>query len=137
VEKLNNKKQKTMRNLLIILTLISSFTISSCKGQLDTEVKNISVEEMQSLLKMDEVQLVDVRTPKEYESGYIANSQNIDYMASDFDEAVKVLNKEFPVILYCRSGRRSADGSKKLLKAGFVEVYNLEGGIIQWQKELK
>jgi rhodanese-related sulfurtransferase len=124
-----------MRNLLIILTLFTSFSISSCKGQLDNEVKNISVEEMQSLLKMDEVQLVDVRTPKEYNSGYIANSKNIDYMASDFDEAIKVLNKELPVILYCRSGRRSADGSIKLVKAGFVQVYNLEGGILQWEKE--
>ena len=124
-----------MRNLLIIITVLSAVTIYSCKGQLDTEVKNISVEEMQSLLKMDEVQLVDVRTPKEFESGYIASSQNIDYMAPDFDTAIEVINKELPVVLYCRSGRRSADGAKKLVKAGFVEVYNLEGGILQWQKE--
>jgi len=124
-----------MRNLLIIVTLVTSFTISNCKRQLDTEFKNISVQEMQSLLKMDKVQLVDVRTPEEYESGYITSSQNIDYMAADFDEAIKVLNKELPVILYCRSGRRSADGSIKLIKSGFVEVYNLEGGILQWEKE--
>lgn len=112
-----------------------SLSFSSCKGQLDTEIDNISVEEMQTLLKNDDIQLVDVRTPEEFTEGFIGYAQNIDYASPTFDEDIKSLDKEKPVILYCHSGRRSAISTRKLLEAGFVKVYNLEGGILEWKKE--
>jgi len=124
-----------MRSILVVFSLVVSFTFLSCKGQSSSEINNISTDEMQSLLKMDDVQLVDVRTPKEFKTGFIANAQNIDFLSSTFDEDVKKLDKEKPVILYCHSGRRSANGAEKLLKAGFVKIYNLKGGIVQWQLE--
>lgn len=124
-----------MKKILVLLSILCSLTFFSCKGQLDSEINNISVKEMQSLLKNEDVQLVDVRTLKEFNSGFIAHAQNIDYSSSTFDEDIEKLNKEKPVILYCHSGRRSTLSIKKLLKAGFKNVYNLEGGILQWKKE--
>ncbi len=123
-----------MKKLLFVLGLIL-FSVSGCKGQLDTGLKDISVEEMQSLLKVDDVQLVDVRTLEEYESGFIANAQNIDYYSPTLDEDLKILDKKKPVILYCRSGKRSRDCSEKLIEAGFQKVYNLKGGILEWEHE--
>ena len=125
-----------MKKLLFVLGLIL-FSVSGCKGQLDTGLKDISVEEMQSLLKIDDVQLVDVRTPEEFKAGYIANAQNIDYYSPTIDEDILKLDKNKPVIVYCRSGKRSRDCSEKLLEAGFQKIYNLEGGIIQWEHEGK
>ena len=124
-----------MRKVFVVFSVVVSFAFLSCKGQSNSGIKNISTDEMQSLLKMDNVQLVDVRTPKEYKGGFIANAQNIDFLSPTFDEDIKKLDKDNPVILYCHSGRRSANGAEKLFKAGFVKIYNLEGGIVQWQHE--
>ena len=125
-----------MKKVLIVFGLIFFFLIG-CKGQLETGIKDVSVEEMQSLLKIDDVQLVDVRTPEEFKAGYIANAQNIDYYSPTIDEDILKLDKNKPVIVYCRSGKRSRDCSEKLLEAGFQKIYNLEGGIIQWEHEGK
>ena len=88
---------------------------------------------MQDILEQEDVQLVDVRTPEEYEAEHIVNSQNIDFRSPTFEEDVKQLDKTKPVILYCRSGRRSAECAKKLKEAGFEKVYDLEGGISKWK----
>ncbi|HEY5686760.1 MAG TPA: rhodanese-like domain-containing protein [Yeosuana sp.] len=125
-----------MKKLLIVFGLLF-FLVISCKGQLESGIKDITVEEMESLLKIDDVQLVDVRTPEEYNTGYIANAQNIDYYSPTIDEDILKLDKKKPVILYCRSGKRSRDCSEKLLTAGFKKIYNLEGGITQWEHEGK
>ena len=44
------------------------------------------------------------------------------------------LNKDEPLFIYCRSGRRSANAAHKLKAQGFTEVYDLQGGIIDWGK---
>lgn len=125
-----------IRSLTLIFLMLSAIVMTNCKGQHDDGIiKDITVEEMQTILNMDNVQLVDVRTPEEYSTGFIANAQNIDYFSPTFDEDIKKLDKEKPVIVYCKSGRRSTKCSEKLLKAGFVKIYNLEGGITQWQYE--
>jgi len=79
-------------------------------------------------------QLVDVRTAREYKSGRIANAINIDlFRPGHFRLEFEKLDKTKPVFLYCRSGQRSQKAAKKLLKWGFTEVYDLEGGILKWE----
>ena len=72
--------------------------------------------------------LVDVRSPKEFKSGHIPNAINIpaENIASD----KRLLGG--PVVLYCKSGMRSAGVLKKLNAKGNTEVYNL-GGISKWK----
>jgi rhodanese-related sulfurtransferase len=74
--------------------------------------------------------LLDVRTPEEYAEGHIANSVNISLqtLAEHLDE----VPKDQPVVLYCRSGNRSAQAAELLKEAGYTAVYDL-GGIIDWQ----
>jgi len=80
------------------------------------------------------VQLIDVRTPSEYTEGHITKSTLIDWKDQEqFQLAVKKLDKNKPVYLYCRSGRRSTDAGNYLIKQGFKQVFNLEGGIQAWQ----
>lgn len=119
-----------------IVVLISCFICSflSCKNQ-QAEIHVISPTEMQTLLQTDQVQLVDVRTPEEFAAGFIANAQNIDFNASSFETDILKLDKTKPVILYCHSGGRSAKSAEKLLKAGFVKIYDLDGGISRWKHE--
>lgn len=125
-----------MKKILILSCLLMaiSFGTSCVDSKIeDAEVKLVTAEEMQSILELEDVQLVDVRTPKEHDEERIANSQNIDYNSPTFDEDIAKLDKAKPVILYCKGGTRSAKCAKKLKDAGFQKVYDLEGGISKWK----
>ena len=130
--KINKMKLKTSP---IILGLLFIMTIASCKSQIKGEAKVISPEEMHTLLQLDNVQLVDVRTPEEYNKESIPKSQNINFQSPTFLDEIKNLDKNKPVLLYCASGNRSAKCAKKLLEAGFVKIYDLDGGISKWKHD--
>ena len=78
------------------------------------------------------VQLVDVRTSSEYNSGCIKGAKNIDSFSGNFNTQFNKLNKEKPVYIYCRSGARSRRASKKIEAFGFTEIYDLKGGILNY-----
>ena len=119
----------------IILGLLCFMLVASCKSKFKGEAKVISPDEMHTLMQLDNVQLVDVRTPKEHNKEFIPNSQNIDFLSPTFSEDIKNLDKNKPVLLYCATGRRSANCAQELLKAGFVKVYDLNGGISKWKHD--
>lgn len=75
--------------------------------------------------------LLDVRTAEEFGSGYIPGAVNISLQ--DLPQKLKRVSAKKPVVLYCRSGNRSATAAKLLLQAGYTDVYDL-GGIIDWQR---
>ena len=80
------------------------------------------------------VQLVDVRTQREFRSGHIGKAVNIDlYRGGAFERAFEKFDKQKPVYLYCRSGTRSQKAARKLLAMGFEKIYDLKGGILQWE----
>ena len=80
------------------------------------------------------VQLVDVRTQREYRSGHIGKAENIDFFKGGaFDRAFEKFDKQQPVYLYCRSGNRSQKAARKLVALGFEKIYDLKGGILQWE----
>ena len=106
----------------------SLFSLFSCKGTV-----NLDADAFEKKLSEDgSVQLVDVRTADEFKAGHLVAAVPIDWFSKGFlDEALNTLDKERPVLVYCRSGRRSAAAAAKLSKAGF-NVYNLEGGYLAW-----
>lgn len=127
---------KTRLHIITIIVLVLGTMIvfiSSCKQATEGEIKVVSPEEMKSLLEMDDVQLVDVRTEKEHNSGYIEKSQNIDFRSPDFDGQIAKLDKNRPVLVYCQAGGRSAKCATKLKDAGFIKIYDLSGGITKWK----
>lgn len=81
-----------------------------------------------------DLQLVDVRRPNEFAEGHIEGAVNIDFFGASFNSDFSKLDKEKPVLLYCRSGKRSGASSKKLVAMGFSEIYDLKGGFLAWMK---
>lgn len=129
------------RVLLPVLVMISLFV--SCntnnsqeEGAADNEAKVITlvniVEFHELLEQQEELQLVDVRTPKEFELDRIPGAVNIDYWADDFASRAALLDKNKPVALYCAAGRRSAEAASKLKEMGFKKIYDLDGGMRAW-----
>lgn len=95
---------------------------------------NLAVAEFAEKLKnTPNAQLVDVRTPGEFEKGHLVNALNVDYNGADFDAQIKKLDTKKPVFVYCLSGGRSASALQKMQAAGFEQVYNMNGGIMKWR----
>ena len=123
-----------MKRLVTILSIAMLLFATACEEDTTKgEIKLVTAEEMQTLLEQKDVQLVDVRTTEEFEEGHIVNAQNIDFNSPTFDQDIGKLDKTKPVIMYCKGGGRSAKCAKKLLDAGFIKIYDLEGGITQWK----
>lgn len=124
--------------LKFALLIFLSINFISCAQNTKTNSKDkivslISPEAFNS--KMDSIQLIDVRTPKEYKEGHLKNAVNINYYDNTFLEEMSKLDKSKELYIYCRSGNRSGKAAKKLGKMGFTKVYDLEGGIINWNKK--
>ena len=117
-----------MNKLIHSLLALSLLSLFSCKGY-----TNLSVADFDKMLSEDAtVQLVDVRTPDEFTENHLPGALNIDWQGDGFvDQAKALLDPARPVLVYCRSGKRSAAASSALQKAGFA-VYNLRGGFLGW-----
>lgn len=122
---------KRMKNILCLFLM--SFFFINCNSQ--EEIKSISTIVLKVLLEKENVQLIDVRTPKEIKAGFIETAKFANYFDVDFYTiAVNQLNKSKPVYLYCKSGNRSGKSAKILQKKGY-KVYNVIGGYNQWKLE--
>ncbi|WP_348825144.1 thioredoxin domain-containing protein [Flavobacterium aestuarii] len=111
---------------------IISFIAFSCQSQ--TAVQTIDVTSYSEKIKATpDAQILDVRTPDEYATGHIENSDNVDFLANSFVLKTDKYDKTKPVFVYCKSGGRSAKASEKLAELGFTTVYNLDGGMLKWE----
>ena len=97
------------------------------------EFKPLPVDDFAGIISNPDVQLLDVRTVAEYSEGHIPGSINLNVLDESFEAmADSVLQKERPVALYCRSGKRSKKAAGILSKKGF-KVYELDKGFQAWQ----
>ena len=78
--------------------------------------------------------VIDVREQGEYAQGHIPNARHIP--AGEMERRSKEMEKwkDHPVILCCATGARSNSAANTLKKAGFAKIYNLRGGMMEWQK---
>jgi len=118
----------------LLLFLAVLFTIISCNSQTTEKLKTVDVNTFSKEIKAtSNPQILDVRTPEEFAEGHIDNAININWNGDSFVKDAEKLNKEEAVFVYCRSGRRSLEASKKLEELGFKNIYNLDGGYMKWR----
>jgi rhodanese-related sulfurtransferase len=91
--------------------------------------EEMSPQQAEELIREGGAQLVDVREPYENEAGRIAGSLHIELQRLP-DEAA-ALDRERPILFYCRSGSRSALAAEAFAAAGY-EARNLDGGLEAW-----
>ena len=124
-------------SLLLFISLIAVSCNSQEKKKQHENSKEVSVISPNDFLKMSKSQLVvDVRTPEEYNEGAIESALNINFYDENFLDQFANYNKDEPIFIYCRSGGRSGKAAKKLSELGFKEVYDLQGGYLNWAKEM-
>lgn len=129
------------RHGLFLLTIVMILIVSGCLTNTETPDKpgytDISVKEGKKLIESKDVFILDVRTQEEYDSGHINGSTLIavqDIPKEELGEKLKIIPEDKDILVYCRSGRRSAQASQILIENGFSHVYNMQGGIMEWMK---
>ena len=121
-----------MKLRILFITLIS-ILFFSCNAQTNKDVKLVDAKEFSTEIKSaNSPQILDVRTPQEFNEQHIANATNIDWNGTTFDAQAKQLDKDKTVYVYCKSGGRSAKASAKLAEMGFKDIVELDGGITKW-----
>ncbi|MBS1516515.1 MAG: rhodanese-like domain-containing protein [Bacteroidetes bacterium] len=83
----------------------------------------------------DDLVLLDVRSPREYNSGHLSGSRQINFIDRNFKDQLAELAKDKKYIVYCQSGGRSEVTVKYMKDMGFREAHNIEGGLSEWQSE--
>lgn len=117
------------RILFLALTLFAVVP-----GQAQTTAKDIDVTTFSKYMKEKKgAQIIDVRTPGETSQGMITGAREIDINDPAFQKKIAALDKNKPVLVYCRSGGRSGRAMSMMSQMGFKEVYNLSGGMLAWQ----
>lgn len=129
-----NLNFETMKTVFLSIVLFLSLTASVFAQN----KSNVKAEEFDKAIKKKGVQLLDVRRPAEYEEGHIKGSTLANWEdKADFEKHAEHLDKNKPVYVYCRSGKRSSAAADFLSEQGFKNVINLEGGILEWKQEGK
>ena len=128
-------KIQTMKTLFL---LFSTVLFIQCGTSEQKELHNgakaadISVEQFAAQMSAENAIILDVRTPEEVAKGKIAGALEMDFYGDDFNDQIATLDKNKAVFVYCASGGRSGKTMSKMTDMGFMEVYNLEGGMGAW-----
>ncbi|MBL1411397.1 rhodanese-like domain-containing protein [Sphingobacterium faecale] len=97
-------------------------------------MKEVTVQELKSMIDQnEEFQLIDVRETFEYE---VSNLNGINIPLGGILIESDKISKDIPVIMQCRSGKRSAQAVMLLEQQGFTNLANLKGGILAWKEEI-
>ena len=139
----------TKKNLIFFIVVIigmigihawqSMAENSTSKEQSGQIIENITPKEANALIQEQtdnsDFIILDVRTPKEFESARLENSVNLDFYSKSFRSKLEQLDKENIYLIYCRTGRRSAKTLQVMKELKFQHVYNMLDGVLRWHKE--
>ena len=133
-----------MRVFVLLSAVV--FALTACQGKAADIVgekvnidsgayNNINADELDSMLKKKDFVFVNVHIPFE---GNIANTD----LSIPYDQITEPANlaqlpsdKNAKIVLYCRSGRMSEIAAEALVKLGYADIWNLDGGMVQWEQE--
>jgi rhodanese-related sulfurtransferase len=111
---------------------VAAALIANEVARLTRGYKVLTPAGLTQLINRDNALLIDVSSIQDYEKGHIPGARHV--AMSQFDPESKDLAKakELPVAIYCKTGQTSGGAAKRLKKAGFTQVYALEGGLRSW-----
>lgn len=85
--------------------------------------------------KGDDLVIIDVSMPREYEDLHLEGAINVNLFSRFFKTRLDVMDKSRTYVIYCKMGGRSKIAKKLMLRLGFRKVYNIVGGTLLWKEE--
>lgn len=132
------------RKIISLFIVILIFSCDSPKKEstvsnVDTELENkqlFSAKQFDSIIKNgSDIVLIDVRTPEEFSKGHLSNALNLDWKGTEFNKQLDAIDKNKTVLIYCLSGGRSSKAVEALKAKGYLNVKELDGGIMAWRAQ--
>ena len=133
--------KRSTPGVLLALVMALAVVVAACSGSESTAVtQSIELVSPARAAEVIEEQpeglvVLDIRTPEEYAEAHLADAIVVDYYAPDFADQLDALDKNVPYVLYCRTGNRSSDAVKTMKSLGFAQVYEIDGGIVNWYEQ--
>lgn len=129
-------KRIAVVGLILILGIFSlvgcNNTNTSQSGEDIVGYKKISAKQAKEMMDNKDYDIIlDVRTPEEFAEGFIEGAVNLPLDRIEQDAESIIDSTDSTILLYCRSGNRSAQAGKLLKSLGYTKVYDF-GGIIDW-----
>ena len=123
-----------MRKMLYVL--FAATILVSCGTNINKGYDSVDADSFAKFIGNEQVQLIDSRTPEEFNSGHIPGAININIDDENFRAKVNELDKSRPIAVYCRGGRRSKEAADIMVGCGY-DVTELSEGIISWKGEIE
>lgn len=120
-----------MKKLIAAITAL--FLLAGCSSTGGATSMNST--EFSNKISEAGIVILDVRTPVEFTEGHIAGSINVDFQSGNFESEINLLDKNATYAVYCRSGNRSGQAVKIMQDAGFLNLFHLDGGVIDWTNQ--
>jgi len=126
-----SKGQYMFTKLKLGLYLVAIAMLAGC----NSELASMAPKQAAVMFTEKKAVILDVRELHEWQEQHIAGAIHIPLAQVEARISELLQYKNSPVIVQCRSGKRSAKAAGTLQSAGFTQVYNLTGGIIAWTDE--
>lgn len=139
-------RKKVIGFAMLVVLAVGCFTLAGCmsggtsnsgssssSSSGSTGYTTISVEQAKQLIDAGGVTIVDVRTQSEYEQGHIPGAILVPLDTIGSTQPSALPNKDATLLVYCRTGVRSAQASAALVKLGYTHINNMDGGITAWK----
>ncbi len=130
-----------MKKLFIFSLLLITLFLADCQSKsvagesvsvVGGSYKNVTPNELNTMLKNKDVVLINVHIPF---AGNIADTDlSIPYDQIEQNLSQLPADKNAKIVLYCRSGRMSQIAAEKLVSLGYTNVWNLKGGMVNWER---
>ena len=114
----------------VFALIASALLLAGCSTS--SSAIDLSVTEFSAKVAEAGVITLDVRTPGEFAEGHVEGARLIDFQSGNFENEIATLDKNATYAVYCRSGNRSGQAVKVMHDAGFTNVFNMNGGVIDW-----
>lgn len=98
-------------------------------------IKKVSIADFNNTIISNIGTLVDIRTPEEFAEGHLKGAVNINFKKRTFPDFINAIDKNKPVLIYCRSGNRSGKAAIIMQSLGFKEIHDLVKGYKGWNTE--
>lgn len=136
------------KTVYILITLFLVFLIGCQKaetpvktdepqpsGSVSGTYTSISQKEAKSMIDSEDVIILDVREQSEYDEGHLPNAVLIPLGTIEKNAESILTDKQAKILVYCRSGNRSKQGSEILVRLGYTNIYEI-GGINTWPYDI-
>ena len=112
--------------------MILFLSFAQLHAQQKSKAELLSPVKFEAKMKAVKGQVIDVRTPKEFNAGHLDGAINMHVYDKDFSQRLDKLDKRKPIYVYCKVGARSAEAAEVMKGKGFTSIIELEGGMDAW-----